>query len=403
MTTAIERPTSPGPHHGPRVLIADDDELCRAAFRRALRDQAVHIDVCDNGDAAVSHVRDNAYDVVIADINMPGKSGVELLREVRASDLDLPVILVTGEPAVDSAIRAVEYGALRYLPKPVTRDTLRDVVDYAVRINKLAQLKRTALASLGRNPHAAGDLAGLEHRFEHALADLWMAFQPIVSWQGDRAVAYEALVRCDQQCFPHPGALLEAAERLDRVHELSRVIRRRVAEAIPRIGGTVTVFVNLHPADLDDPQLGSEADPLTHYAHRVVLEITERASLSGSGALAGKLALLRRCGYTIAIDDLGAGYAGLQSFVQLHPEVVKIDMSLVRNIDQDPERRSIVRTIIEMFASMDVRCVVEGVETKGEAQTLAALGADLMQGYAFGKPVREFVEVGLDVLRQLKA
>lgn len=385
-----------------RALVADDDPFCRAAFRRVLEDQTMQVDLCDSGDAAECYLRNNSYDVVIADINMPGKSGVDLLREVRANDLDVPVILVTGEPNVESAMRAVEYGAFRYLPKPVPSKQLRGVVDYAVRINKLAQLKRVAMASLGRNANAAADLAGLEQRLERALAGLWMAFQPIVSWTGDRAVAYEALVRCEPDCFPHPGALLEAAERLDRVHELSRVIRRRVAEALPRLGGAIQVFVNLHPADLSDPELGSGNDPLTAYAGRVVLEITERTALDGIAKLPEKLTLLRGCGYTLAVDDLGAGYAGLQSFIQLHPEVVKIDMSLVRDIDKDPERRSIVGTIIEMFAAMNVRCVVEGVETKDEAQTLARLGADLMQGYAFGKPVREFVEVGLEVLAALR-
>ena len=92
---------------------------------------------------------------------------------------------------------------------------------------------------------------------------------------------------------------------------------------------------------IDDHELFSPAAPLSRIASRVVLEITERASLDELGDVAPRLAQLRGLGFRIAIDDLGAGYAGLTSFAQLEPEVVKVDMSLVRGIDSS-DRKSVV-------------------------------------------------------------
>ena len=99
---------------------------------------------------------------------------------------------------------------------------------------------------------------------------------------------------------------------------------------------------------------------------------------------------LRKFGYRIAIDDLGAGYAGLTSFAQLEPEVVKVDMSLVRGIDSSPVKQKLVRSIIALCTELGIQLVAEGIETPAERDTLVGLGGDLCQGYLFAKPGRGF-------------
>ena len=98
----------------------------------------------------------------------------------------------------------------------------------------------------------------------------------------------------------------------------------------------------------------------------------------------------RRLDSEIAIDDLGAGYAGLSSFTQLEPDVAKLDMSLVRGIDTDTRRRSIVRSMKQLCSELGILVVAEGVETVAERDTLDDLGCDLLQGYLFAKPCRGF-------------
>src|SRR3569623_2918648 len=132
--------------------------------------------------AAAELGRTRTFDVVVSDVTMPGMSGLELLRAVREHDLDLPVVLMTGGPDVKDAIKAMEYGAFRYLAKPVPLPELTDVVARAARLPQMARVRREALQELSRGGHALSDRAGLEGRISSALDKLWLASQPIVSW-----------------------------------------------------------------------------------------------------------------------------------------------------------------------------------------------------------------------------
>jgi EAL domain-containing protein (putative c-di-GMP-specific phosphodiesterase class I) len=125
----------------------------------------------------------------------------------------------------------------------------------------------------------------------------------------------------------------------------------------------------------------------------VVLEITERTWLGDIKDLDGRVERLREMGFRLAVDDLGAGYAGLTSFARLRPDFVKIDQSLIRGIDQDPTRRRLVRSMVRVCGEMGVHAICEGVESAAEQETLAQLGCDLYQGYHFARPGRPFPTV----------
>jgi EAL domain-containing protein (putative c-di-GMP-specific phosphodiesterase class I) len=122
----------------------------------------------------------------------------------------------------------------------------------------------------------------------------------------------------------------------------------------------------------------------------VVLEITERTSLDTFRDLAARIALLRQMGFRIALDDLGAGYAGLTSFTSLEPEFIKLDMSLVREIHDDRTKQKIVRAMVNLCHDMGKQIIAEGVETREEHDALVALGCDFLQGYFFGRPAKTF-------------
>lgn len=374
-----------------RLLLVDDDLAVLRAYERALARHGVVVTTATNGREAAERVREGDFDVVVSDISMPEMTGIEFLRAVRANDVDVPVILMTGEPEVGSAIRAVEYGAFRYLAKPVGGDDLWGAVLRASRMHRLATLKREALELTGAEERRLGERAALEVRLSSALRQMWMAFQPIVSWQQRRVVGYETLLRSDEPLMNNPGDILDAAERLGRLLELGRVVRARVAAAEPDAPAGSSLFVNLHSADLNDDDLYSADAPLSKVAARVVLEVTERASLYGVKDVAACVAKLKALGFRIAIDDLGAGYAGLTSFTQLDPEMAKLDMSLVRGVDTDPQRQSIVRSMKQLCDELRIAVVAEGVETAAERDMLAELGCDLLQGYLFGRPQRGFL------------
>ena len=371
-----------------RLLLAEDDELLRRVFARAFRAEGFEVDVAPDGEAALALLRDKRFDAILTDIAMPRLSGIDLLRAVREHDADVPIVLMTGGPELATALQAIEHGAFRYLVKPVELSELKSVVRRAASFHRLAQLKREALALLGENAALKDDRAGLERTFERALQGLWMAFQPIVQWPARGVFGYEALVRTSEPALARPPDLIGAAERLRRLPHLGRAIRNAVAARIP--ASTGSVFVNLHAADLLDDHLLDPASPLSAYAARVVLEITERAGLDEVKDARARVESLKGMGYRVAVDDLGAGYAGLTSFAQLEPNIVKLDMSLVRNVHEAPTKRKLIQSIVSLCRDLGIEPVAEGVETAAERDVLEQLGCALLQGYLFGKPEREF-------------
>ena len=387
-----------------RVLLVDDDDLLLRALTRLLQKPGYSIFPCPDAARALLHLEQGNVDIVISDIMMPGWSGLDLLRQVRRFDLDIPVILMTGSPDVSTAITAVELGAFSYLTKPVDAALFVATAERAVRLGRIAAAKREAMSLTGQDDRLLGDKASLELRFGMALAQIQMAFQPIVSMSARKIVAYEALLRTGEETLRNPMAFLSAAERLDAVHTLGRAIRKAVALAAYDAPLDVDLFVNLHPHDLMDPDLCNPKAPLSAIASRVVLELTERASLDDVRDVEVRVAELRRLGFRIAIDDLGAGYAGLSSLTSLSPEVVKLDMSLVRGIDGDVKRQRVVGSLLGLCRDLQMQVVTEGIETAGERDTILGFGGDLHQGYLYAKPSFSFdvegVSAGLPAIPQ---
>jgi EAL domain-containing protein (putative c-di-GMP-specific phosphodiesterase class I) len=382
----------------PRVLLADDDLELLQANERILRRAGFDVRTATNGADALEQMLDQAPEVIVSDISMPRMDGVELLRRVRERDLDLPVILITSQPTLDTAVLGIQYGAHRYLVKPVAPKALADVVRQATRLYAWARLRRQAVAELGRT-ELSSDRAGAEATFERALATLFMAYQPIVSSGSRRVVAYEALMRSSESSLPSPLAVIACAERLGRHEDLGRAVRRRVSELLDtNPDSSLDFYVNLHVRDLTDLSLYSPNDPLARHAKRVVLELTERAALDDVPDIRHKVISLREMGYRIAIDDLGAGYAGLTSFAQLEPDVVKVDMSLVRNVHAEPIKQRLVRSVCTLGKDLGMQVIVEGVETAKERDKLVQLGCDWMQGYHYGFPQKELAPVKWEAL-----
>jgi len=385
----MDPPPATGRRHG-RVLVVDDETSLVRAIERMLTAGGYDVTTAGDGRRAAELLAEGTFEAVVSDIDMPRLNGIQLLKVVRQRDLDVPVILMTGNPNLETAVQAVAHGALQYLIKPVDIAALMKVVGRAVRLNRMAHLKRDAFALVSAGGLGVADRIALEASFQRALETLWMAYQPIVRVADRSLFGYEALLRSEEKALPHPGAILDAAERLGRLDDLGRRIRAAACAPVPGAPPGSVFFVNLHAHDLMDESLLSSKSPLSAMANRVVLEITERASLDGVKDVRDKIAELRRMGFRIAIDDLGAGYAGLTSFASLEPEFVKLDMSLVREVDRNPTKEKLIRSMTSLCKELGMMVVAEGVETMAEREILVTIGCDLLQGYLLAKPGRPF-------------
>jgi len=370
-------------------LLVDDEPEALRAFERVLRSAGYQVEAFASAREAVRRVSAGGVHVVVSDISMPEMTGVELLRIIRSYDADLPVVLVTALPAIESATDAVEYGAFKYIVKPFEPEVLRRAVERARKLYRLARMKREALRLLGANAVSA-DRAGLEAAFDSAIESLWMAFQPIVRATDGSVFGYEALLRTEEPTLIRPDLVVDAAERLSSLPRLGRKVRALAAAAMSGVDPSVALFTNLHPIDLADEELFDGSSPLTSMAGRVVLEVTERAAIEEIDDVERRVSRLREFGFRIAVDDLGAGYAGLSSFALLEPEIVKLDVSLLRDIDQSPVKQKLVASMTALCKDMGFLVVAEGIETVAERDCVVALGCDLLQGFLFARPGRPF-------------
>lgn len=364
------------------ILVVDDDPGLREVLVETLREAGYQVASAGDAGRALELLADEPLDAVVSDIRMPGLSGLDLLRAVRARDPDLPVVLVTGSPSLETAIDAVALGAFRYLTKPVLGPELRAALARAVGLRRIARLNRMALALVHgeEQQRKATDTA-----LDQAIARLWVAYQPIVRASDGGLFGYEALMRSEGE-LANPAVILEAAERLQRLPDLGRAMRRAIAVG-PLLGSETPVFVNLHPLDLLDEELFDANGALGRAPGSTILEITERSALDDVPDLRARITRLRSLGFRIGVDDLGAGYSGLSTLVSLEPDIVKLDISLVRGMGQEPVKRKLVSSITELCRDLRILVLAEGIETEEDQLAGRELGCDLLQGFHIGRPL----------------
>jgi EAL domain-containing protein (putative c-di-GMP-specific phosphodiesterase class I)/DNA-binding response OmpR family regulator len=206
-------------------------------------------------------------------------------------------------------------------------------------------------------------------------------FQPLARLADRRVLAYEALTRFTDGVRPdrrfREAVRLGLGQRLEE-ETIAEIIRRAVALPKDRLLG-----LNVTPKLILDPGwLVALAERTTR---RLVLELTEHAEVEDYDELRRALAPLQPR-FDLAVDDAGAGYASLRHILELRPRYVKLDMALVRGIESDPMRRSLVAGLEHCVREMGGTTIAEGVETEAEAEALARLGVTVGQGYLFGRP-----------------
>ncbi|MBB6671007.1 EAL domain-containing protein [Cohnella nanjingensis] len=221
---------------------------------------------------------------------------------------------------------------------------------------------------------------------------IYSVYQPI-TWLGDgRVFGYEALTRCPPGSrFEGPLALFSYAEREGYAFALDRLARETAIRSSPKLNPLQKIFINVTMGIMNDSRFvsGQTVQWLRQrglHPSQVVFELTERSSIDDFDAAKKILGHYRSQGYEIAIDDAGAGYSSLQSIVELRPDYIKIDKSLVQHADRDEMKKQMLRTFVRFAKRMNIKTVAEGIERPEELRLVRSLGTDFGQGYLLGKP-----------------
>jgi len=216
--------------------------------------------------------------------------------------------------------------------------------------------------------------------------DFDFAYQPIVNVVSGDVFAYEALCRPRSKMLNTPSSLFEIAERAGRILDLGRACRQESTKCLDSLPAPQILFLNLHPYEMHDERLLASESPLHPWSKRLVFEITETAAIRNRDRLREIIETMQAKGYRIALDDLGAGYQGLNSLALLRPDFVKLDMELIRSITHDSRQARLVKHILEFAVGEGMEVIAEGVETDEECRVVRELGCPLIQGYFFARP-----------------
>jgi EAL domain-containing protein (putative c-di-GMP-specific phosphodiesterase class I)/CheY-like chemotaxis protein len=377
-----------------RVIVGEDDASVRQAVVEAIeREPGMTVvgTAADAEEAIEVAVRERP-DVAVLDVKMPAGGGPRATREIGRVSPATRVVALSAHDDRVSVAEMLRAGALSYVVKGAPIGELLEAIERASR--GLASLSGTAAASVARDLDER--MARRERRDEERgrrIEEVRLAlqpggivpvFQPIMEIGTRRIVGYEALARFRVEPQRPPDQWFAAAAEIGLGVDLEFAAIAAAVARFDDLPPEAYLSLNLSPAAclsgrLDTALLGVPA-------HRLVLEVTEHAPVPDYDVLRASLRTFLAGGGRLAIDDAGAGFASLRHILRLEPDVIKLDISLTRDIDTDRARRALAAALVSFAREMGIGIVAEGIETTSELEALRTLGVRSGQGYLLGRP-----------------
>lgn len=348
-------------------------------------------------------------DLVILDLHMPLLDGVGLIEAMRPRERTydfVPVLVLTADTTRAALTRVLQAGANDFLTKPVDQDEL------TLRVRNLLSIRVAHEELKHRNAALALELRSVitdgpqrqEARLRQREQIRWlideggpsMALQPIVDLTNGTVLGHEALARFNTPTLRPPNVWFEMASAVGLGAELELTSMLTALTQVSRLPEGQVLAINVSPATLINDRV---LDVLTGYdLSRIVFEITEHHPVDDYDTLNASLQRLRDVGARVSIDDAGAGYASLQHILKLSPNIIKLDISLTRDVESDPVRRALASSLVRFAEEVGAVLIAEGIETSHELATLRKLGVGYGQGMHLGVPGPDPIERSIRVL-----
>ena len=341
-------------------------------------------------DATCARLGGDEFAFLVPDIRETERAE-RLGRAICAAIATAPMDVAAGQLRVKASL-----GLAIHPDMGATREQLVEHADVALYHAKARSRGRPVMFSA---EHA--DKIRAERLMKHALRwadfeqELGLVFQPIVDVVANRVTSFEALARWTSPTLGRvsPSDFIPVAERLGLVDAITEVLFSKACAVARLWPDTIRLSFNLSGEDLAGvdavARLCRMVEGAGMPADRLIFEVTETAVIQDFASASTCLQALRDLGCRIALDDFGTGFSSLSYVHALPLDKLKIDGSFVRTLADDRASRSIVQSIIDLSAKLDIACVVEGVETQAQADMVRAMGCVAMQGWLFGTPIGE--------------
>jgi EAL domain-containing protein (putative c-di-GMP-specific phosphodiesterase class I) len=376
------------------VLIADDEQtvLDTLAAVVGLEPDLEVVGQARDASTAIELASQEQPDVAILDVRMPGGGGPRAAREIIRRSPPTHVLALSAHEDATTVLTMLRAGALGYVVKGDSTQEIVDAIHRCLREEPtLSGMVTNDLAhALAEGLHRVTQGSRRQHdrhaRVRRVLDGnrLSMVFQPIVDLKDGTVAGVEALARIATRPTRPPNEWFAEAAAVGLLLELELAAIRAAVSNLESLPEPCYLSVNISPETIVSSELAEtlESVPLD----RLMLEVTEHAPVDDYVALTEALSPLRDQGLRVAVDDAGAGFASLRHIVRLCPDLVKVDLSLIRNIDGDEVRRAVVTALAAFASQIGAKIVAEGVETAGELAALRAIGVRFAQGYHLGVP-----------------
>ena len=376
-----------------RVLVADDEPALRSALSDLLG-QEEHVELVGaaaDADEAIALARQMLPDVALVDVKMPAGGGPRAAREIQRLSPATRVIALSAFEDRPTVLEMLRAGAVGYLVKGTAAEeivgSIRRVAGGGTSLSAevIGGIVHELSSQLRREEIEQEARAARRDEIQRFVSGegVAMAFQPIVDLSTNEPVGFEALARFRSIPLRAPDEWFAEAVAVELGAQLELTTIARSLAELPRIAASAYLSVNCSHRVAVSDDLEALLAPV---ADRIVVEITEHEPVDDYDELFGALARLRAHGIRIAIDDAGAGFASLRHTLHIAPDIIKVDISLTRDIDKDRGRRALTSALISFADEMGMTIVAEGIESEAELRTLVELGVRYGQGFHLSEP-----------------
>ncbi len=346
---------------------------------------------------AVQLFRRHRPDLVQLDLHMPTTSGIELMAQLRGlvdEEDFVPMVVLTADGEAAVRTEALRAGADDFLTKPLdgaevlvrSRNLLRGR-SLHTRLTEERQDLADRMRAIEERDHASASWRQLtSERIRAVLArdSIELVFQPIADLRDGRVLGVEALARFTADPPRTPDVWFSEAKEVGLDLELELQAIQLALDLRDKIPPDLFLSLNVSPETLASGALETLIDGVP--GERLIFELTEHAPVADYAPLRSAVDSLRKRGVRIAVDDAGAGFASWQHILKLAPDMIKLDLALTRDIDDDPVRRALATALVNFAGETGAAIVAEGIETAQEQETLSRLGITIGQGYHLARP-----------------
>jgi len=371
------------------ILLVDGDRNVTGMLSLLFETRGYRVTVARTGRETLQKATRN-IDLILLDTVLPDQEGFRVCRCLKENKetSDVSIIILTAKMLTEDIVEALYLGADDYLTKPFEYEELVARMEAVMR-------RRTVREETCTGSNVRGDIV-CELREIIKQERIVPYFQPIFGLKPLRVLGFESLSRpVSKTLLSSPEILFRFAIQYGVYQDIELLAWKKTLEYAAGLADGEKLFLNCNPYLVEGSKFKviknlfkqANIDP-----QNVYLEITERSAVTNFKSFYRELTAYRNHGFKFAIDDVGGGYASLESIIETRPEVVKIDRHIVHRMHSDALRRSIVKFIVSFCAEHGILSVAEGIESWDDFQVAKELGVDAGQGYYFHKPAPSFID-----------